>query len=101
MKKLLLAGLMSLAAGHAFAVTRYDITNVTCETVQALVETEGVAILSYKSKGILGLSIYDHYVRGQQDCNFGEVARGAGVPTVDKEYCPVKKCVASQIFRAR
>ena len=49
----------------------------------------------------LGLPIYDRYVLGQQYCMSGEVARGAGVPTVDKKYCPVKKCVESEIFRAR
>lgn len=101
MKKIVLAGLISLAASNAFAVTRYDITNVTCETVQALVRTEGIAILSYRSKGILGLSVYDRYVHGQENCSMGEVARGAGVPTVDRNYCPVRKCVSSQIFLAR
>ena len=47
------------------------------------------------------LTAYDRYVLGQQYCPSGEVARGAGVPTVDKKYCPVRKCVESEIFRAR
>lgn len=101
MRKILLTALISLTASSAFAVSRYEITNVTCETVQALVRTEGSVILVYRSKGILGLPIYDRYVLGQQFCQNGEVARGAGVPTVDKNYCPVRKCVESEIFRAR
>jgi hypothetical protein len=101
MKKLLLAALVSLSVTSAHAVTRYEITNVTCETVQALIRSEGAVILTYRSKGILGLPIYDRYVQGQENCDFGEVARGAGVPTVDREYCPVRKCVASEIFRSR
>ncbi|MEW9805810.1 hypothetical protein [Mesorhizobium marinum] len=101
MKRLTLAAVIALSASDAFAVSRYDITNLTCESVQALIRTEGSAILAYRSSGILGLPIYDRYVRDQQFCDFGEVARGAGVPTTDKKYCPVKKCVASEIFRAR
>jgi hypothetical protein len=101
MRKLLLAGVLSLAASSASAVSRYEITNVTCETVQALIRAEGSVILVYRSTGILGLPIYDRYVQGQQFCMSGEVARGAGVPTADKKYCPVRKCVESEIFRAR
>ena len=101
MTKYLIAAAISLLASSAFAVSRYEITNVTCETVQALIRTEGAAILVYRSTGILGLPIYDRYVQGQQYCPSGEVARGAGVPTADKKYCPVRKCVESEIFRAR
>lgn len=101
MKRLAWAALLILSTGTAHAVTRYDITNVTCETVQALLRTDEVVILSYRSQGILGLQIYDRYVSGQENCVAGEVARGAGVPTIDKKYCPVRKCVASQIFRSQ
>jgi hypothetical protein len=101
MKKYLVAAAISLVASNAFAVSRYEITNVTCETVQALIKAEGSVILVYRSTGILGLPIYDRYVLGQQYCMGGEVARGAGVPTVDKKYCPVRKCVESKIFQAR
>ncbi|MCX7302827.1 MAG: hypothetical protein NTV73_00600 [Hyphomicrobiales bacterium] len=101
MKRILIALILSLAASSAFAVSRYEVTNVTCETVQALIRTEGSVILVYRSRGVLGLPIYDRYVRDQRDCNAGEVARGAGVPTADVQYCPVHKCVASEIFRTR
>lgn len=101
MKKYLIAAAFSLAASSAFAVSRYEVTNVTCATVQALIRTEGAVILVYRSQGILGLPIYDRYVLGQQYCFAGEVMRGAGVPTVDMKYCPVKKCVESEIFRSR
>jgi hypothetical protein len=101
MKKLLLTSMLCLAASGAAAVSRYEITNVTCETVQALIQAEGAVILVYRSSGILGLPVYDRYVVGQQYCSSGEVVRGAGVPTVDKKYCPVRKCVESEIFKAR
>ena len=100
MKSLLLAALASLMASNALAVERFEVTNVTCETVQALVRTQGSVILVYRSAGILGLPIYDRYAFSQRNCPAGQVARGAGVPTADMEYCPVKKCVESEIFRA-
>jgi hypothetical protein len=101
MKKILLTSILCLAASHASAVSRYEITNVTCETVQALIKAEGSVILVYRSTGILGLPIYDRYVLSQQYCEGGEVVRGAGVPTSDMKYCPVRKCVESKIFKAR
>lgn len=101
MRRLIIAAVASLATSSAFAVSRYEITNVTCETVQALIRSEGAVILVYRSTGVLGLPVYDRYVQGQQYCLSGEVARGAGVPTVDRKYCPVRKCVESEIFRAR
>ena len=101
MKKYLAAAAISLVASNAFAVSRYEITNVTCETVQALIRAEGAVILVYRSSGVLSLPIYDRYVLGQQYCLGDEVVRGAGVPTADKKYCPVKRCVESEIFRSR
>ncbi|MBU0583363.1 MAG: hypothetical protein KKB66_12685 [Alphaproteobacteria bacterium] len=92
---------LQLVAGDAFAATRYDITNMACPEVQALVEREGAVILSYRSSSILGLPIYDLYVKNRQYCDSSQVIRRAGVPTTDKKYCPVKKCVESQIFVAR
>ncbi len=101
MKTVMAAAVFLLTASSAMAVTRYDVTNITCETVQALLHTEGEAILVYRSQGILGLPVYDRYVNGQQYCENDEVMRGAGVPTADMKYCPVKKCVASRIFLSR
>ena len=76
MKKYLIAATISLFASNAFAVSRYEITNVTCETVQALIQTEGQVILVYRSQGILGLPIYDRYVKGQELCLRRGRARG-------------------------
>jgi len=101
MKKTAWVALLLLSTGTAHAVTRYEVTHVTCETVQALLNTEGEAILTYRSDGILGLPIYDRYVKGQENCAVGEVVRGAGVPTLDEKYCPVRKCVASRIFSSQ
>lgn len=96
-----LAAVIPLVASNAFAATRYDITNMACPSVQALIEREGTVILSYRSSSILGLPIYDRFVKSRDYCSSSEVTRRTGVPTTDKKYCPVYKCVESQIFMVR
>jgi len=91
----------SLVASGALAATRYDITNMACAEVHTLVEREGAVILAYRSTSLLGLPVYDRYVKNRNYCASSEVLRRSGVPTTDKKYCPVKKCVESQIFVAR
>ena len=63
-----------------------------------LVGREGEVVLRYGSTSILGLPVYDRYVSDRGRCGPGEVARTAGVPSADQKYCPVKKCVGSDIF---
>ena len=101
MKRVLIAAALCLATADASAQSRYDITKMACATVQALVATEGAVILTYRSSSILGLPIYDRYVRSRQYCRSNEVLRQAGVPTTDRKYCPVRKCVESDIFISR
>ena len=96
-----IAAAVPLFATDALAATRYDISNMTCSEVQAMIKREGEAVLAYRSSSILGLPIYDRYVKDRQYCPSTEVIRRAGVPTADKKYCPVNKCVSSQIFVAR
>jgi hypothetical protein len=101
MKTLILAMSLSLVAADAVAQTRYDISGMDCAQVQAALQQDGVAVLRYRSLFNLSLPLYDRYVRGQKDCKPGEVASRTGVPTTDKDYCPVYKCVESQLFIAR
>ena len=96
-----IAAVVSLVASNAFAATRYDISNMACSTVQALIEDEGAAVLSYPSSSILGLPVYDRFVKNRNYCKNTEVTRRTGLPTTDKKYCPVYKCVESKIFEAR
>jgi len=101
MRGILLAAGLSIVATDALAASRYDITNMTCDQVQAILQKQGAAILSHGSSQLLGLPIYDRYVSGQQFCESGEVAAQAGVPTTDKKYCVVHTCESSSIFVAR
>lgn len=95
------AAFLSLAASDAFAVTRYDITQMSCAEVQTRIEHDGLAILSYRSYRIIGLPIYDRFAKDQEFCPVGTVAAPVGVPTADIRYCPVKRCFASDKFIAR
>jgi hypothetical protein len=101
MRNLALAIGFLLIASDALAASRHNITNMSCAEVQAILQQEGEAVLQYGSRRLLGLPLYDRYVRGQSFCESGEVAARTGVPTADRKYCPVYRCVESSIFIAR
>jgi hypothetical protein len=101
MKRMLLAVVLSLVASDALAISRYDIENMTCAAVQAVLEADGEAILRYPSKSLLSLPIYDRFVSSKKYCAVDEVLKRTGVPTADKDYCPVHKCAESRLFVAR
>ena len=98
MNRGLIAAALVLFASDAMAVSRYDPTTMACATIQANILTEGEVILRYASRSLLRLPIYDRYVRSRAQCGSGEVMRSTGVPTADRDYCPVNKCVQSDIF---
>ena len=101
MIRLLVAAAFCLVAFEASALERYDIDNMTCAQIQAIVTADGKATLRYRSKRSFGLPLYDIYVNGQQACENSEVALRSGVPSTDRTYCPVYRCVESSIFVAR
>lgn len=101
MTRIAIALALLLAAADASAQERHDISGMDCAAVQALLKAEGTAILRYRSAYNLSLPLYDLYVSGQRECASGEVAVRKGVPTSDREYCPVYRCVESDIFVAR
>ena len=54
-----IAAALSLLASDAMAISRYDPTEMSCATVQAIIVTEGAVILRYASSSVLGLPVYD------------------------------------------
>ena len=101
MNRLTIAIPLLLVAASAFAQSRHDIQGMDCASVQAILKQEGVAILRYRSLFNLSLPLYDRYVSGQKQCSPGEVASRTGVPSSDRGYCPVYKCVETDLFVAR
>ena len=98
MKRLLVAVAFSLVAFEASGFDPLRHRQHDLRGVQALVKTDGSAILRYHSTRNFSLPLYDTYVNGQQSCKNDAVALRTGVPTTDKKYCPVYKCVESNIF---
>lgn len=96
MKKTALVLPLLLLATDAFAITRHDITNMSCANVQATVKAEGASILRYRSK-TSGQMLFDRYVRDSSFCAPGDISTAASVPAADRAYCPVKKCIVYSI----
>jgi hypothetical protein len=89
---------MLLAAADASAISRYDISNMSCAKVQGLVQSQGAVILRYHSASVPGLPLYDRYVRDSGFCDPSQIAVRAGVPTADTDYCTVARCVEQEFF---
>ena len=101
MKPIAIAIPLLFLAVHAGAQERRDIAGLSCAEVQALLKQDGTTVLRYRSIFNLSLTRYDRYVSGQKQCDPGEVASRTGVPTTDRDYCPVYKCVETELFVAR
>ena len=93
MKRIAIVVPMLLAAADASAISRYEITNMSCAKVQGLVRSEGAVILRYRSARNPGLPLYDRYVADGRYCDPAQVATWAGVPTADRDYCQVLRCM--------
>lgn len=96
MKRLLLIiGVLavSLPAG---AVSRYSTPGLSCARVQAILESEGSAILRYPSPRNSQLTLYDLYASNTRQCQQGEIAKPATVPTSDNPRCRVRRCEQAQ-----
>ncbi len=93
MKKTLLAALaLSLVAFEAHAISRYEISGMSCSRVQGIVRADGAAILRYPSPRNPSLRLYDRYVAHGGFCQIDEEAAPEYVPTADTGSCPVLKC---------
>lgn len=82
---------LSLVSFDALAISRYDSQNMTCNRVQAVLRSEGAAILSYRSSR--NAPLYDRYVTHGGFCPSTDVTRLASVPTSDNRSCKVLRCV--------
>jgi hypothetical protein len=97
MKRIALVVSLLLVAGEASAISRYDVDNMSCSRVKAILKAEGAAILRYRSKRT-GMVLYGRYVQSRSWCQHSETTDFASVPTADGS-CSVKKCVEVLDFR--
>ena len=102
MKRIAIALPILLAAvADAAAISRYDIGGISCAKVKGIIQSEGAAILRYRSQHNPALTLYDRYVKDGRYCESGEIATRTGVPTADSNYCPLRKCIQNEIFDLR
>jgi hypothetical protein len=96
MKRIALTVLFVVVAFGASAISRYDIGSMTCDRVHAIIQSEGAAILHYRSPRN-AVALYDRYVSGRNYCRRTQYIEQVGLPTSDSASCPVYKC--TQIYR--
>jgi len=82
MKRIALALPFLLVAADASAISRYDIGSLRCDKVQAILQSEGAAILRYRSPQN-GLTLYDRFVSGRNFCRRTQDVDRVGLPTSD------------------
>ncbi len=100
MKVIVTACLILVVAGQASAISRRDISGMTCSQAQALVRSEGAVILRYLSPRNTDAVLYDRYVSDDRYCGGSEQTTRATASTADNVYCPLRRCVEIEIFDA-
>lgn len=77
---------------EAFAISQLQTGTASCERVQALLQSDGAAILRWRSATRPDLPRYGRFVSSSRFCTPGEGAFAAFVPTADDPTCQVFKC---------
>jgi hypothetical protein len=98
MKAIAIAFSLLLVAGDASAISRRDVSNMSCEQAQALVRSEGAVILRFRSPRNPSAMLYDRYVSDDRYCGGSEQTTRASASTADNVYCPLRKCVEIELF---
>ena len=102
MKRIAIAlPILLAAAADASAISRYDTGNKSCAEVQGIVQSQGAVILRYRSQHNPALTLYDRFVSDGRYCQSSEIATRTGVPTADRNYCPLRKCIENDFFDLR
>jgi hypothetical protein len=89
---------LSLLAVEAHAISRYSSTRMDCAAIKAALQSEGAAILQWRSRRDPSLPLYGRFVANRRYCQMEEVAEIAHVPAADGS-CPVHRC--ARVFRNR
>jgi hypothetical protein len=99
-RTLVLALACTLVAGHAHAISRYNSQSMSCAEVQAVLQNERTAILTYSSART-GVPLYGRYVYSDASCAIGQCAERKYVSTADNASCPVKECIYDEDTSSR
>jgi hypothetical protein len=100
MKPIGIAIFLALMMGEASAISRRDISNLSCAQTQALVKSEGAVILRFRSPRNARALLYDRFVSDDRFCGSSEQTTRTSASASDNAYCPLRKCVEIEIFDA-
>lgn len=90
MKTAIATVVLTLVAGNAFAVSRYNAMDMACVAVRASIEHEGAVIMRYPSRS--GGQLFGRYVRDKLFCPASMQPKYQYIPTADIRDCPVLAC---------
>ena len=92
----LVASLLLMISVEALAQSRHDISSMSCERVQSILNSEGSAVLRYRSPRNPSLPLYDVYVASRRSCGFKMNSLASTVYVAGGQPCRVRKCVRIQ-----
>lgn len=92
MKKLVLVISALLFSLPAQAISRYNSTGMSCAEVQGRIQSDGAAIMRYRSTFNPSLPLYGRYVRNRLFCQLDEQTATVFIPSADRKSCPVYEC---------
>jgi hypothetical protein len=81
-----------LVTGGASALDRYDVTKMSCDEMQAALESSDGALLQHTSKRVPGMLLYGIYAADPPVCKGGQTAVRRNIPASDSSTCPVPQC---------
>jgi hypothetical protein len=77
-------------ASYSTAMPRHDITNMTCDEVHSVLQSEGKAIMRWHSSK--GMPRWGKYVAGPWKCSMQQIPGKARLSTSDTKSCVVTVC---------
>lgn len=83
---------LAISATAAHAISRYDTNRLSCSRIQAILKSEGTAILRYPSPRNAQITLYDTYVAQGGYCRTGGYGSSVTVPASDTTSCQVYRC---------
>ncbi|NGO54441.1 hypothetical protein [Allomesorhizobium camelthorni] len=92
---------LALVATAAHAISRYTSTSMSCAEIKATLQSEGAAILQWRSTRNPSLPLYGRFVVNRRFCQSEQVADTTFVPARDTKSCLVRKCVTIDLPEGR
>ena len=94
MRKLVTTALvLIISTSSSYAISRHNSQSLSCDSVHAIIDREGAAIMRYQSRRNPGLTLFDRFVSNAAFCDTEKYPVPATIPTADTNRCEVFRCV--------